>query len=553
MHSYSSISKTVLVLASSLYLACTRPDALFCESSTDCTDPARSFCDVGGAFAASDGVGNTCIVDPSGVPPVDAGPGDPDAAIVVPDATVQCTVSGDCSASLPICSDDMCEACTFGTAGDSDCQLRDNTAPFCHSNGTCRECISDSGCSGNAPVCDDSGVCGACVDDDECASGACGDVGSCVPTGSIVYVDSAGQDSNTCGNSQASACKNLSGLQGAIAKVASGKTHLVMAPGTYTEPQLVVFVGKTVKVVGHGAQIVAPSLNGPALAVGFSSDLVLSDVTILGGTGGVVGAGIDCTGANLRLVNVVVSGSEASGIDALNCELRVENSEISNHSAEGMTISGGTVTLLDTKIEDNGKRGAYLLNSVLHVERSRFFSNTLGGLRIENSSFHMESTEVVNNGNLMSGEVTRRTGGIVIRNGVSALSPQELFHCTVAGNVSPNFDIASAGVDCGVIPLLNTVDINSSIVVGNRKNNMASSPVQVTSSCQVRFSAVTGIGENMGNISELPDFVGSVGGNYHLNVGSPGTGAADPSSTVTTDIDGDVRPATGKDMGSDEV
>ncbi len=551
MHSYSSISKTVLVLASSLYLACTRPDSLYCESASDCTDPARSFCDVGGAFAASDGVGNTCIADPGGVSPIDAGPGDSDAPVAIPDATVQCMVSGDCSASLPICSDDMCESCTLGAVGDSDCQQRDNTTPFCHSTGTCRECISDSGCSGNTPVCDDSGICNACIDDDECASAACGDGGACVPTGSIVYVDTTlGQDNSTCGSAQGSAaCKRLSGTNGAIAKIVNGKTHLVMASGTYNEDELVVFLGKTVEVVGHDAEIVAPSTDGPAVAVTLSSKVILSDLTINGGSGGSIGAGLDCQSADLRLTNVVVQGSSSSGINGVNCGLRLENSEIRNHSAEGLAISGGTVTILDSKIENNGKRGAYILNSVLHVERSRFFSNNLGGLRIENSTFHLESTEVVNNGSLTNGDGTRRTGGIVIRN--INLSPQEIFHCTVAGNVSPNFgSIASAGIDCGAP--LNTVEINSSIVVSNRKMSEGQ-PVQVSSGCQVGYSAVTDIDENLGNISELPDFVDASGGNYHLIVGSPGIDSADPSSAVTTDIDGEARPANGKDMGSDEL
>jgi Tol biopolymer transport system component len=59
-------------------LACSA-DPLYCDEDSRCTDPDRPFCDLDGEYPASEGVGRTCIPDPS------TGDGS-DAAIATPDA-----------------------------------------------------------------------------------------------------------------------------------------------------------------------------------------------------------------------------------------------------------------------------------------------------------------------------------------------------------------------------------------------------------------------------------------------------------------------------------
>lgn len=56
-------------------LGCKVTDPLFCDEGHPCTDPARPFCDVAGTYPASEGIGKTCIPDPSGAA-ADAGEGD---------------------------------------------------------------------------------------------------------------------------------------------------------------------------------------------------------------------------------------------------------------------------------------------------------------------------------------------------------------------------------------------------------------------------------------------------------------------------------------------
>ena len=69
-----AILSLLAVISSS---GCLKKSALFCDEDTPCTDPALPFCDLNGDFPASDGIGNTCIPQPSmdgGV--ADAGGGD---------------------------------------------------------------------------------------------------------------------------------------------------------------------------------------------------------------------------------------------------------------------------------------------------------------------------------------------------------------------------------------------------------------------------------------------------------------------------------------------
>src|SRR5262245_10171429 len=73
----SDMNARALTLGAVLLAACSHKVALFCDENTPCTDPARPFCDLEGEFPASEGIGNTCIADPSpdgGVSESDAGP-----------------------------------------------------------------------------------------------------------------------------------------------------------------------------------------------------------------------------------------------------------------------------------------------------------------------------------------------------------------------------------------------------------------------------------------------------------------------------------------------
>jgi hypothetical protein len=87
------------VLAALLFLACKVYDPLYCDEDRECTDPDRPFCDLNGDYPASEGIGRTCIPDPTaggdGGPdgPDGGGPGGPDASFCEAGAFVQCSDS----------------------------------------------------------------------------------------------------------------------------------------------------------------------------------------------------------------------------------------------------------------------------------------------------------------------------------------------------------------------------------------------------------------------------------------------------------------------------
>jgi hypothetical protein len=109
-----------------------------------------------------------------------------------------------------------------------------------------------------------------------------------------------------------------------------------------------------------------------------------------------------------------------------------------------------------------------------------------------------------------------------------------------------------SGVDCTTATAMTAT---SNIVHASLNETVA-----IDGNCSWAFSniegAIPGGLDGGNNIDADPLFVDPSlpGGDYHLQGGSPCIDAADPASTVATDIDGDARPAAaGFDIGADEV
>ena len=79
-----------------LLASCKVQDSLYCDEARPCTDPERPFCDVGGAYPDSEGIGHTYIPDPGAgtetdAAVVDASPADAAAvACDEPGAALEC-------------------------------------------------------------------------------------------------------------------------------------------------------------------------------------------------------------------------------------------------------------------------------------------------------------------------------------------------------------------------------------------------------------------------------------------------------------------------------
>lgn len=57
--------RLTLSACSVLAFGCSTPDPLYCDEDTPCEDPELPFCDLEGAYPASDGISHTCIAEPA--------------------------------------------------------------------------------------------------------------------------------------------------------------------------------------------------------------------------------------------------------------------------------------------------------------------------------------------------------------------------------------------------------------------------------------------------------------------------------------------------------
>ncbi len=417
----------------------------------------------------------------------------------------ECTVDGEsCNTNSGECVDGDVIPCSPGAAGDSECAAKDVGLDFCSDGGICAECLVDVDCSGfaNEGVCDSVNFeCRACeVGGSDCESGLCGtrDAGECVATADVIRVDGAntGGDVEGCG-AVGSECETI-GF--ALTEVDGTRNIVVVAAGTYDE-RLNITAG-TMTIIGDGDVILKPSVGVPndrVLDVEGDTDVTISGLVIdnSDGTSGTDAVECATATATLRLLDSKVQDSRNLAVLSSNCDLTIERSVISGNLGGGISVNGGNFTIVNNFIVKNGRTGS-----------------TIGGLRLAGTA---GNTEVLD------------------------------FN-TIASNVKA--DAVGYAIEC------------SGVNLTARNNILMLDPVidgSLISICNTDFSLIdsdteTNTGTHTNELSAKADFVDDTNGDFHLNVGSPGTNAADPTATLAIDIDGEARPqGLARDIGADEA
>jgi hypothetical protein len=371
-------------------------------------------------------------------------------------------------------------------------------------------CTTSAQCTNGAkPVCDTAEkVCVACTADQigSCAGNTpvCSTANTCIactmhaqcssnaclPSGACAEEPEVAYAAPT--GSDGGGCTKQSPCKTIAAALLTGRPYLRLT-GSFDEP---VVVSNSVSILGEaGTTLRRTTTVGPVLQATGLAKVLLANVTIrdaVGSTGN----------------GVYVAPGDAG------VELTLDRVFVLNNAANGLNVQGGTLTM----------------------SRSVVSGNTLGGGIIA-AIFHITNSLFVANGNGVS-----TTGGVTLTPAVTSVTFK--FN-TVANNFSSSGTAPVRGINCTV-----PMTASNTIVAGNAASG----------NCTLEYSLFdtgTPSGTNkVGNPGfknidavdpRAPDY-------FHIQATSAAVDAADPVSTMATDIDGDARPAgNAPDIGADEL
>jgi len=393
-----------------------------------------------------------------------------------------------------------------------------------------------------------------------------------VPEDDILYVSSTGVLTGSC--TKAAPCKTI---QFGVDAVSGRRSWINIAPGVYADR--VAIDAKTLHIVAFGAEL-APAADDhwlPAIDVKGAANVVIEGIQIRGvitnQAGGSVGGvscwsdssghapvltldGVsltECTPAimsndcALTLQDSTVTqngGSANAAIESAGGSVTVTRSEISRNSRSGFRSTLSLLTIVQTTIDGNQGSGIISDRGVVTLEQSALLDNVFGGVFLSSCDFHFSNNIIARNGNSEG-----IFGGILV-SGTPPSGSQGArleFNTITANRASGTQTEAAGGVLCHQVDT--PLSFTSNILYGNDVRQT------VGANCAWAYSDVGPDGvSGTGNLNMAPAFVDETTSDYHLKPGSPGTDAADPAATLSTDFEGDARPAGGRsDMGADEV
>ena len=388
----------------------------------------------------------------------------------------------------------------------------------------CVECTAASAaaCVGMAPVCGMDNSCRGCTAHTECGSEVCLPDGSCAAEAEVAYVNGGNGMGTTC--TKTAPCKTVT------VAVATPKV-IVKVTGAVVEPAKIVITSAR-RLFGESKATVRASGGMKTIfEIPTGGHLAVHQLDV-GGT------------VNLKPDRCYQIPSSETG------QLTLVGGKVSNCviGVESLS-SGGTVTVTGATVSGNTGAGITASGGTVTVTGSTVSGNTGGGLELSNSGFTLVNNFIVKNGGPGSA-----FGGIQFRTYIATLPAlHEMSFNTIANNQ------ATSGLDSGITcsAVTATLATASNIIFGNSVTATA-----VATNCSYTYSAFSPtLMPGVGNLVAVPTFIDSINSNFHLkdagtNVGIANpTTANDPGATLTTDVDGEVRPQGGgaRDLGADEI
>lgn len=414
---------------------------------------------------------------------------DPSLTVCEAGSCLECRGNDQCGAGLPVCASNTCVECD----DDSQCS---GPVGACENN-QCIECRDDSQCEGNRPICEGN-ACRACTANDECASGVCSANGECVGEDQISHVAPAGTAIATC--SVSDPCSLERGLE-----LVASRPYILLASGDYT--------GAAEYVLGENGHLIGDPSAPPTLRNGSDNDLSVMEIA----------SGADVVIENVRIgdASSPLNGFVANGIAcSVPAKLLVRNVELFNNRSvrygAGIYASNCQVNVYDSRFIGN-RVGIRVLGAVVEVERSTFLQNGTG-VSFESGNFEIRNS-------------------IVARSNSSGLSISEHVGTIVEFNtiVDNGTGISCSQTEFEMLMLSNNV-------VARNTTNISGAMFDATTS--LVLPGVAGLNFVRPDLEPY---------DYHIGPGSSAIEQATDSGDVVLDIDRQPRPATGRDLGADEV
>ncbi len=267
-----------------------------------------------------------------------------------------CEADAECTdPSQPYCSEGACVGC--GDLSGSCADIAEET-PVCDAgSGVCVACTEedDSYCSADGLICNGAtNACETCSEHNQCASGAC-DIanGECFP-GNVVWVDKTAECAGATGTPNSPFCE----IADAIPMIGANTPTIVWVrpTGIYSKPTSI-----SNRIV---AILRAPEDNG---RFSLQSSSVDSPLQLLNGARVYVenanvtsyynnapAPSVACSGSELWLTGVHITGGQSQGISADDCTSNVSRSSIYDNHRGGVEFDGGSAHIVNSFIVGNG-------------------------------------------------------------------------------------------------------------------------------------------------------------------------------------------------------